>query len=185
MPSWICNGPYANPATCCWIGFEGFQTDSGALKFGASPIRFDKLANNLEGLAAFSSRGPTFESRIKPDVVAPGTGILSARSSLVNDAGLFGTSDDPQWMFEAGTSMATPLVSGCAAVIRQALKSNPPTDAPPTYPSAALVKAILINGAVDLVGQYHPTEAGKSHPAPTLHGHINTLLAQENDTSVD
>lgn len=143
-------------------GFEGFSTASGALKFGASPIRFDKLANNLEGLAAFSSRGPTQESRIKPDVVAPGTGILSARSSLVTDSGLFGQSNDPQWKFEAGTSMATPLVSGCAAVIRQALRKNPPDNAPSLFPSAALVKAVMINGTVDLAGQYLPSEAGKS-----------------------
>ena len=33
-----------------------------------------------EGMAAFSSRGPTQESRFKPDVIAPGTSILSTHS---------------------------------------------------------------------------------------------------------
>jgi subtilisin family serine protease len=145
-------------------GYRGFVTDSGQLKFGANPIRFDPMADNQDGMAAFSSRGPSPEGRIKPDVVAPGTGILSARSSEANDTGLFGISDDPAWMYDAGTSMATPLVSGCAAVIRQALQLNPPEGATgsPYSPSAALVKAVLINGAVELKGQYQPSEAGPS-----------------------
>jgi serine protease AprX len=144
-------------------GFRGFVTQSGHLKFGANPIKFDPMADNSEGMAAFSSRGPSPEGRIKPDIVAPGTGILSARSSEASDAGLFGVSDDPAWMYDAGTSMATPLVSGCAAVVRQALLQNPPqgTGGGGEYsPSAALVKAVLINGAVELKGQYHPSEAG-------------------------
>ena len=33
-------------------------------------------------MAAFSSRGPTDDARIKPDVVAPGTWILSGYSDL-------------------------------------------------------------------------------------------------------
>ncbi|KAK3647350.1 hypothetical protein LTR22_013781 [Elasticomyces elasticus] len=143
-------------------GYERFVTDSGQLKFGTNPIRFDRLANNPEGMAAFSSRGPSQERHIKPDVVAPGTGILSARSSQVHGTLPFGDSADPAWMYDAGTSMATPLVSGCAAVIRQALLLNPPNGATgsPYSPSAALVKAVLINGAVELKGQYQPSEAG-------------------------
>jgi serine protease AprX len=45
-----------------------------------------------------------------------------------------------------GTSMATPLVAGCAAVLREALTSRYHTYLPP-FPSAALIKALLINGA--------------------------------------
>jgi hypothetical protein len=50
--------------------------------------------------------------------------------------------------------MATPLVAGCAAVTREHLiRGGLPR------PSAALVKAILINGARDIRGQYTPSEA--------------------------
>lgn len=49
-------------------------------RFRANPIRDDKRADELSGLAAFSSRGPTDDGRIKPDVVAPGTFVISTRS---------------------------------------------------------------------------------------------------------
>ncbi|KFZ01540.1 hypothetical protein V500_00717 [Pseudogymnoascus sp. VKM F-4518 (FW-2643)] len=144
----------------------------------ADPIRFDTMANNSDGMAAFSNRGPSKEGRIKPDIVAPGTGILSARSSQASepDTGFFGVSDDPAWMYDAGTSMAAPLVSGCAAVVRQALIQNPPhgTAGGGEYsPSAALVKAVLINGAVELKGQYHPSEAGPSPNFDSGWGRLN------------
>ncbi|MBI5043340.1 MAG: S8 family serine peptidase [Nitrospirae bacterium] len=48
--------------------------------YPASPISTDSMANNVNGMAAFSSRGPTDDGRIKPDIVAPGTFIASTRS---------------------------------------------------------------------------------------------------------
>jgi len=44
------------------------------------PISTDTMANNTGGMAAFSSRGPTKDGRIKPDLVAPGTWISSTRT---------------------------------------------------------------------------------------------------------
>jgi len=62
-------------------------------------------------LAWFSSRGPTADNRVKPDVVAPGVNIGSASAGSTNlyVAGAEGT----------GTSFATPFVSGVAALLRQ------------------------------------------------------------------
>jgi subtilisin family serine protease len=122
------------------------------------PIDRDSICDDASGLAAFSSRGPTPEGRIKPDVVAPGTAILSARSAAVaTPLTAFGTSSDADWSFDSGTSMATPLVAGCAAVLRETLVTNGMAT-----PSAALIKALLVNGAVQLAGQYTPSEAGPS-----------------------
>jgi len=53
------------------------------LDYPKVPIFNDHIANNKDGMAAFSSRGPTKEQRFKPDVVAPGSSILSTRSSKV------------------------------------------------------------------------------------------------------
>ncbi|KAH8906713.1 subtilisin-like protein [Coniochaeta sp. PMI_546] len=95
-----------------------------------------------------SNRGPTNEGRFKPDLVAPGIAILSALSRHATDSHKFGVSADTTLMFKSGTSVATPMVSGCAAVIREALIKRPTH--PVLAPSGALVKALLINGAVPL-----------------------------------
>ncbi len=47
--------------------------------YGA-PVANDKKADNANGMAAFSSRGPTDDGRIKPDIVAPGAYIASMRT---------------------------------------------------------------------------------------------------------
>lgn len=124
--------------------------------FPKPPLHDDPMADQPDGMAAFSSRGPTQEGRIKPDVVAPGTSILSTRSRDAGRAGdEFGSSSDADYFFDTGTSMATPLVAGCAAVLRETLVGNGHAS-----PGAALIKALLINGAVVLTGQYNPSETG-------------------------
>src|SRR5262249_29539778 len=52
-----------------------------------------------------------------------------------------GAPPDPNYAYEGGTSMATPLVSGCAALVRQYYADRRAHQA-----SAALLKATLING---------------------------------------
>jgi len=129
-------------------------------EFPTNPIRTDPLSNDPEGMVAFSSRGPTGDGRIKPDVVAPGTNILSVRSSVCtgNGWGLLPVGDPNRqfYMYMGGTSMATPLVAGTVALIRQYLQSV----CLHNNPSAALLKAMLIHGATPLVGQYTPSEVG-------------------------
>jgi hypothetical protein len=137
--------------------------------FPASPIARDLQANDPEGMVAFSSRGPTREGRIKPDVVAPGTCILSTLSRAVaSPSNDFGDSSDSLYFFDSGTSMATPLTAGCCAVLRQTLVQNGMD-----RPSAALIKALLINGAVEVAGQYTPTEAGSSPNQSSGWGRVN------------
>lgn len=132
-----------------------YQEAFGATDYPANPIASDRMANDPDGMVAFSSRGPTTDGRIKPDIVAPGTFILSTRSRDTIDTG-WAPSDDLLYFFIGGTSMATPLVAGCAAVVREYLAAERQI----ANPSAALVKAMLINGAQDVAGQYVPSEAG-------------------------
>lgn len=136
-----------------------YGTGSWLTDFPVPPLKTDHVSNDPEGMAAFSSRGPTDDGRIKPDVVAPGTNILSVRSSVASSDGwgLLPTGDTrrPYYMFMGGTSMATPITAGTVALIRQYLQQ-----ACLHNPSAALVKAMLIHGAVPLAGQYTPPEVG-------------------------
>jgi serine protease AprX len=147
-------GATENTRTNIDLTYGGLRPSS----WPADPIFHDRTANNADGIAAFSSRGPTKERRFKPDLVAPGTSILSTRSrNAVTVPTIFGTSTDHAFFFDDGTSMATPLVAGCVAVVRESLVKNGLAN-----PTAALIKALLINGAVTVPGQYKPSEAGPS-----------------------
>ena len=104
-----------------------------------------------EHLAAFSSAGPTPDDRIKPDIVAPGDSILSANVTLPESD----TACAERSL--SGTSMATPIAAGAATLLRQYfLDGYYPTGAAvpadSMVPSAALLKAVIINGAQPLKG---------------------------------
>ena len=66
--------------------------------------------DRFSNLAPFSSIGPTSDGRIKPDVVAPGVTVSAGKSSKP---------DECTRSVLHGTSMATPLVGGGAAIVRQ------------------------------------------------------------------
>jgi len=134
-------------------GYQGTWGAGWPSKYPRNPIRDDHVSNNSNGMAAFSSRGPCDDNRIKPDVVAPGTNVLSTRSSVATGTG-WGVYDQ-YYMYDGGTSMSTPLTAGAAALVRQYYMENRSHT-----PSASLIKATLINGAVDMPGQYTPDETG-------------------------
>ena len=131
------------------VGSPG--TAKNVLTVGASennrPDQGDD-ADNPNTMASFSSRGPTADGRLKPDVVAPGTWILSVRAAQAPD-GSFWAPFNQDYAYMGGTSMATPLSAGGAAIVREWLnKARSIAD-----PSAALLKAIIVNGATQLPGE--------------------------------
>jgi hypothetical protein len=127
-------------------------------------------------MAAFSSRGPTDDGRYKPDVVAPGTWILSGYSGLYQQG--YDASANPKngaWQYDGwgfpynseykymgGTSMSNPLTAGGAAVVRDYYNKAKGV----STPSAALIKATIINSAVDILDENNDGLNDNDFPIP-------------------
>jgi hypothetical protein len=109
-------------------------------------------------VASFSSRGPTPDMRLKPEVCGPGNPVTSAKAS--GSAGLASCAATTK----SGTSMATPAVAGTAALIREILIEGKheyfsstgyaSSSYSESAPSAALLKALLIGSTVPLTYGY-------------------------------
>ena len=103
------------------------------------------------GVSYFSSRGPTADGRMKPDLVAPGENIVSARHDWpAKHAGL----ERELYVAMSGTSMAAPHVSGLLAAFLSARKEFI------GYPDR--VKALLLAHCTDLARD--PYIQGKGMP---------------------
>lgn len=103
-----------------------------------------------ENLSDFSGIGPAADGRLKPDVVAPGVNISAySDHSILTDNCDVGEG--------AGTSFATPIAAGAAALVRSYFDQGfyPTGAAEPSNafgPSAALLKAALVASAESLSG---------------------------------
>ncbi|HPA78793.1 MAG TPA: S8 family serine peptidase [Kiritimatiellia bacterium] len=155
--------------------------------FPANPIKDDEISGPddsiNQGLAAFSSRGPCDDGRIKPDIVAPGTDIISTRSRRASDTG-WGIAPNTNYLYMGGTSMATPLTAGAAALVRQWLIE----DRGIASPSGPLVKALMINGSRNMSPGQYGTGSYREIPISRPnnmqgYGHVdlgNTLIVPTN-----
>ena len=112
----------------------------------------DSGADSARDIVDFSSRGPTDDGRLKPDLVAPGSHMVGARPRHGGYNGnrtcvpFFGGTSAFYSMI-SGSSQAAPQVSGAAALVRHWYDRTEGTE-----PSPALTKALLINTATDLAG---------------------------------
>ncbi len=126
--------------------------------FPAEPIKSDNVCDNENGMAAFSSRGPCDDGRIKPDIVAPGSNIISCRSQASGADTGWGVYDD-WYIYEGGTSMSNPLTAGAAVLAREFFIQHEGIT-----PSSALVKAAMMDGAYDMYPGQYGTGSTKEQP---------------------
>ena len=115
-------------------------------------------------MAAFSSRGPTDDNRLKPDIVAPGTFILSALTRY-NTKSVGWMAYNASYVYMGGTSMSTPLTAGATALLLEHLIYNLGHQ----DPSSSLIKAIFAVSATDMVGQYNSATNGAGESTPNDH----------------
>lgn len=107
-------------------------------------IGIGAINSNDNSIYRLSSRGPTDDGRLKPDLVAPGceigndNGIMSTSISN-NQESLYG------YTMYCGTSMATPVAAGVGALVLQEWNSLYGSD-----PEPSTVKALLIHTSTDL-----------------------------------
>jgi hypothetical protein len=113
--------------------------------YPAAPYKNAPMGDDPDQVVAFSSRGPTADGRIKPEIVAPGTWILSTKSTMLSTTanGWRRFPQSSKYFYMGGTSMATPLAAGAIAAIRQHLRRVRRI----VSPSGALIKAVVIAGA--------------------------------------
>lgn len=121
------NSPSSAPAVIC-VGSTSYRTGFTNEKGTYIPT--------LSGVGGersdFSSMGPTFDGRIKPDVMAPGVDLTSSYNSFFLEHYDYPASMDPvikrfewngrtyAWSNNSGTSMAAPVVGGAIALWLQA-----------------------------------------------------------------
>ena len=160
-PDIVSNSWYCPPSEGCTTGTELQQAvnnlvaggifyaaaagnaGSGCSTVAGQPAIYDAsfvvgATNDTDALASFSSRGPvTGDSKIRPDVVAPGVSIYSSLPS--NTYGQL-----------SGTSMATPHVAGAAALLMSAF---PALMGKPLEVASILRETAVRNGVTDPVTQ--------------------------------
>lgn len=131
-----------------WAVSQGVVVTVAAGNFGASgvgSVMSPGLAKDAitvgatcknGSLAGFSSYGPTFTNQMKPEVCAPGVGIVAARAGGTS----LGTIVNNYYITLSGTSMATPHIAGAVALL---------LEMHPTW-TPEMVKAVLVETATPL-----------------------------------
>lgn len=121
------NSPSAAPSVIC-VGATAYRTC--VTNFKGETIATG--TKDVGDIAYYSSVGPTFAGLTKPDVVAPGSDIISAYSSFYIEADPTRLTDQTvatfdyegrtyAWYYDKGTSLSSPAVAGTIALWLQAV----------------------------------------------------------------
>jgi len=116
------------------VSSAGNEGSEGEFASISSPGSFHKglsvgATNGSTNIVSFSSRGPTFDYKVDPDIVAPGYGIVGPLADGVVKLAfnsLVGWNLD-KYIILSGTSMAAPIVSGAIALLKQQFPTASPS----------------------------------------------------------
>ena len=136
------------------------NTTTGTICNGYFPLTvgaYDPQSTSRQ-LGSFSSSGPTRDLRQKPELVAPGVGIVAARSSP-----FIAHADSALYTAKSGTSMAAPHVTGCCSLVMQAADSDLSTEQ---------IRTIILDST-------DPVDEGETQPQRIGHGYLNIQRAVE------
>ncbi|MFB6088364.1 MAG: S8 family serine peptidase, partial [Candidatus Aenigmatarchaeota archaeon] len=152
-------GPGGDEGECDSFGNETIATPACAKRSLAVGSVNDTAVPNPDLVSSFSSRGPTSDNRIKPDLTAPGANIYS-------------TYLDDNHVLYAGTSEAVPHVAGTAALLYERYE-----EIHGQYPDPDLAKTILLT-SVNTTGMN--TDGFEQRNSWYGSGRIDTKKAIEN-----
>ncbi|MBL8888066.1 MAG: S8 family serine peptidase [Phycisphaerales bacterium] len=164
--SWGDDGTTAYNAICRAIDLFSYNREDNLVCFASTNLSALKNPENAKNVLAVGKSGgsgsqtgscstlvgPTSDGRRKPEVFAPGCSTLSSDSGTS-----CGTAS------ATGTSMASPAMAGAASLIRQYFTDGfYPTGAKvpgnSLVPSGALLRAMLVNSAVDMTTYPSPNK---------------------------
>ena len=117
-----------------------------------------------QSIAYFSAAGPAADGRIKPEVVAPGYRVFSAKSASTGGASCEWCGNELSAPGDcSGSSKSSALVAGQALKVRQYFRqgwlgTGRPSATKGFTPRGSLIKAVIINGAQDLGGIWAKTQ---------------------------
>ncbi|MGH7244032.1 MAG: S8 family serine peptidase [Phycisphaerales bacterium] len=165
--SWGDDGTTAYNAICRAIDLFSYNREDNLVCFASTNLTALKNPENAKSVLAVGKSGgsgsqtgscstlagPTADGRRKPEVFAPGCSTISANSAALP----CGTTT------MTGTSMASPAVAGSAALVRQYFTDGfypTGTKVPMNslVPSGALLRAMLVNSAVDMTAYPSPNQ---------------------------
>ncbi|KAB2814656.1 S8 family serine peptidase [Phaeocystidibacter luteus] len=118
-------------SNCGYGAGAGWGNVTGGHKIGKNVIATANITST-DAIAPSSSRGPSADGRLKPDIASVGTSVYS-------------TTDPDDYTFKTGTSMSAPGIAGGMAQMFEAFVSSHGSE-----PDGGLQKAFLMNSADDL-----------------------------------